>query len=95
MVRVAIEKETPISRKMRFLGRLAKTTDLNYEDHRVAEYLITKLDFEKDVHVPQRKIATLLEMHQPNVSRSIKRLIEAAFISEGKMIGSCKTYRLK
>jgi len=94
MARVAIENVTPISRKMKLLGRLAKTTDLNYEDHRVAEYLITKLDFEKDVHVPQRKIASLLDMHQPNVSRSIKRLLEAGFISEGEMIGSCKTYRL-
>lgn len=64
------------------------------EDYRVLMLLMARLDFENLIQVPQMEIAENLGMKRPNVSRSMRRLVELGVLLEGPKIGRSKTYRL-
>lgn len=46
------------------------------------------------VVINQSDMAFELEMHRPNVARSIKKLIEAGFLSKGPKAGHCRIYQV-
>lgn len=95
VVSVSAKKKTVGPNKFDLLARFARRRKLTLEQHRVGAYLIARLSFGKAIHIPQRKIADLLNIQQPNVSRAIQQLIDLGLISEGQPIGPSKTYLLQ
>jgi DNA-binding transcriptional ArsR family regulator len=52
------------------------------------------LDFHNLVQVSPSELAKKLDMHRPNVSRSIKKLVELGVLLEGAKVGMYRSYRL-
>lgn len=73
---------------------LAKQPKMTGESWRVFAFLISKLDFDNYLSVPQKVIAKELNLQIPHVSRAIKNLVDLDIISVGPMAGRSKTYRL-
>jgi len=57
-----------------FLEQLAKDKDFKGQDYRVLNYMLSKLDWENWVQVPQRVIAEDLGIPRPEVAKSLKKL---------------------
>lgn len=68
--------------------------EMTGEQWRVFAYLVSRLDFDNFLKVPQKDIAEELKMNVKNVSRAIRGLKELDIISVGPMAGHSKTYRL-
>lgn len=62
------------------------------DDFRVLSALKARLDYDNYLAISQTEIAQKLGMKQPNVSRSIKRLIEMTIIKKGPSVGKSVTY---
>ena len=70
------------------------TSDLQGADLRVLMMLLARLDFENYICISQTELAEALGMKQPNVSRSIKKLLELGILLDGPRFGRVRTYRL-
>lgn len=68
--------------------------ELGAQDYRVLFAMMAKLDFENLLVISQAELADELGMQKPNVSRSIKRLVELGAMLEGPKIGVHRSYRL-
>lgn len=68
--------------------------EMTGEQWRVFAYLVSRLDFDNYLKVPQKDIAEELKMQKSHVSRAIKGLVELDIITVGPMAGHSKTYRL-
>ena len=68
--------------------------EMTGEQWRVFAYLVSRLDFDNFLKVPQKDIAEELHMQKSHVSRAIKGLVELDIIAVGPMAGHSKTYRL-
>lgn len=67
---------------------------LQMRDVQVLYYLLSVLDFENLIQVPQTEIGEKLGMQRSHVNRSIKRLVELDILLEGPRIGRSRSYRL-
>lgn len=76
-----------------FMAHIAKL-GLTGEQHDVFLALLSQLDFENYIRINQEDIAKELGISRPQVSRSIKKLLEEDIICEGHRAGLCKTYIL-
>ena len=76
------------------LAWMAKQENMTGEQWRVFAYLVSRLDFDNFLKVPQKDIAEELKMNVKNVSRAIRGLKELDIITVGPMAGHSKTYRL-
>jgi biotin operon repressor len=63
-----------------FLKQLAKDKDLKGQDYRVLNYLLSELDWENWLQVPQRVISKETGIPRPEVAKSIKKLKEKGII---------------
>ena len=68
--------------------------EMTGEQWRVFAYLVSRLDFDNYLKVPQKDIAEELNMQKSHVSRAIKGLVSLDIITVGPMAGHSKTYRL-
>lgn len=57
-------------------------------------FLLSRLDFENYIFVPQVEIAKELDMKTPNVSRAIKVLVDRGVLLEGPKVNRSRTFRL-
>jgi hypothetical protein len=57
-------------------------------------FLLSRLDFENYIFVPQVEIAKELEMQRANVSRAISVLVERGILLEGPKVNRSRTFRL-
>lgn len=73
---------------------LSQQESMTGEQWRVFAYLISRLDYDNYLRVPQVEVAEHLHMQKPHVSRAIKGLIDLDVILPGPMAGRYKTYRL-
>lgn len=73
---------------------MAKQEGMTGEQWRVFAYLVSRLDFDNYLKVPQKDIAAELKMNVKAVSRALRGLRELDIISVGPMAGHSKTYRL-
>ena len=73
---------------------LSQQKNMSGEQWRVFAYLMSRLDYDNYLRVPQKEIAEHLDLTVPNVSRAIKALIELDVIIPGPLAGRFKTYRL-
>jgi predicted XRE-type DNA-binding protein len=76
------------------LIELAADKRLNTTDFRVRDYLFCKVGMGNFVHISQTEASKYLGIAQPNVSSSIKKLIEMGIILEGPSKGKFKTYQV-
>lgn len=76
------------------LAWMAKQEEMTGEQWRVFAYLVSRLDFDNFLKVPQKDIAEELKMNPKAVSRAIRGLKELDIITVGPMAGHSKTYRL-
>ena len=76
------------------LLEIAKDGDLTGADMRVLLFLFGKLDFENFLHVSQKEIGEFVGMKNPNVSRSMKKLVAKGIVLDGPKVGRVHTYRL-
>lgn len=68
--------------------------NLKGEELRVLMVLLSELDYENYIQVPQMDIVEKLGMQRSNVSRSIKVLLDIGVILLGPKIGRSFSYRL-
>ena len=73
--------------------QLAMDGNLTGADYRVFHVLLAYLDLENNVVVDQSEVGKLLGMEQPNVARSLKKLLQLEIISKGPKVGRACTYR--
>ncbi len=57
-------------------------------------FLLSRLDFENYIFVPQVEIAKELDMQRPNVSRAVSVLVERGILLEGPKVNRSRTFRL-
>lgn len=67
---------------------------LDHNDWRVLGEMMEALDYENQIGINQTEIAKKLGMNRPNVSRSIKKLINSGVIIAGEKFGTMRTYRM-
>jgi DNA-binding MarR family transcriptional regulator len=73
---------------------LAKDKEITGETRRVLDWMFGSLDFENFIVVDQGVVAKELDLKQPNVSRSIKKLLEKGIIEKGPKMGNYASYRV-
>lgn len=73
---------------------LAKEKRLNLTDHRVLLVLQAKLDFENWIRLTLTEIGSEIDVAKPNVSTSMKKLVELGIVILGPSVKTVKTYRL-
>lgn len=73
---------------------LAKDRSLNLTDHRVILVLQAKLDFNNWIRLSHSEIGELLGIKRPNISSSMKKLLEMSIILPGPSVKTVRTYRL-
>lgn len=76
------------------LEMIAACDKLQGNDLRVFLAIVGRLDFQNLILIEQAEIAKKLGMHRPDVSKSIKRLVELDIIIEGPKLGRSKRYQL-
>lgn len=64
------------------------------EPMRVFWYLVTRLDFENYIRVPQAEIVETLDMKKQNVSRAISLLESKGVLLRGPKVGQSYSWRL-
>ena len=62
------------------------------DDYRVLSALKARIDFENYLAISHTEIAEELGMKRPNVSRSIKHLLDLGIINKGPKVGRSLTY---
>lgn len=73
---------------------LAQEKRLNLTDHRVILALQAKLDFDNWIRLSHSEIGELLDIKRPNVSTSMKKLLDMGIILPGPSVKAVRTYRL-
>jgi Fe2+ transport system protein FeoA len=73
---------------------LAQEKSLNLTDHRVILVLQAKLDFDNWIRLSHSEIGDLLDVKRPNISTSMKKLLEMGIILPGPSVKAVRTYRL-
>jgi hypothetical protein len=73
---------------------LAMDRDLKGETYRVLLFLLSKLDFENWIQLPQTEIAEKLEMHKQDVNKAIKLLEHKSILLRGPKVGRSYAFRL-
>ncbi len=73
---------------------LAKDKELTLEPKNVLLYLLSQLDFENFIHIPQVHIAEELGMDKAKVSKSIKLLTEKGILIRGPKRSRSSSFRL-
>ena len=68
--------------------------DVTGEDLKVFMAMTSKMDFKNFIRFSQTQLAEEIRIPRPNVSRSIKHLIELDILREGPRAGLNKTYML-
>lgn len=68
--------------------------ELGGEGLAVFLYLVSHLDYNNSLIVPQAQIGEALGMKKQHVSRAMRKMAAMGVIIEGKKIGTMKTYRL-
>ena len=68
--------------------------ELGGEGLAVFLYLVSHLDYNNSLMVPQAQIGEALGMKKQHVSRAMRKMAAMGVIIEGKKIGTMKTYRL-
>ena len=76
------------------LEALAKDPDLKGEHWRVYSYLVSQLDFDNYIQIPQKQIVEALGMHKQHVSRAVKLLVDKKIIFRGPKIARSSCFRL-
>lgn len=73
---------------------LAVDRDLKGETYRVLLFLLSRLDFENWIQVPQVEIAEKLQMHKQDVNKAMKLLESKGIILKGPKAGRSYAFRL-
>jgi hypothetical protein len=73
---------------------LAKDKDLAGRPTRVLLFLLSRLDFENYVHLPQTEIMAALDLHAPDVSKAMALLQKKGILVRGPRVGHSFGYRL-
>lgn len=73
---------------------IAADKRLNLTDHRVIAVLNAKLDFENWIRISQQEIGDFLGVARPNISVSMKKLVELGIVLPGPSVKNVKTFRL-
>lgn len=76
------------------LGDLSEDRGVGVQEWRVLAKIISRMDFENWVRLPQSEIAESLRMRQPHVSRSLNALAERGILVRGPKVAGGYTYRL-
>lgn len=78
---------------MFMFDKLAKDKELGLYDIRILSYFIANVGFENYVNIPQQKVADDLDIKQPDVSKSLKKLQNKNIITKEK-VGRNNFYRV-
>lgn len=73
---------------------LATDKDLTLEPMRVLHFLMSRLDFENFIQVPQTEICEALNMDKSKVSKAAKLLVEKGILIRGPKVGHSSSWRL-
>ena len=73
---------------------LARDKDLWGRPTAILHFLMSRLSFDNYIAFEQKEIATALSIHQPDVSSSIKKLVEKGILEKGPRIGKSFSYKL-
>lgn len=73
---------------------IAMAKDLTLYDYKVLMALLGMLDMSNWIQVNQSRLAERINVPQPNVSRSINKLIDLGLIKRGPRVGNTWSYRL-
>ena len=73
---------------------IATNKSLKLTDHKVLRLLEAKLDFEHWIIISQQEIANILDIAQPNISVSMKKLLNLGIIIAGPSTKNIKTFKL-
>lgn len=76
------------------LGRLAVDKQLNLTDTRVLLFLISVMEYENLLNITQKELSEGLGIVQPEVSKSIKKLIEGGYLKIVDKNGRQNVYQL-
>ena len=76
------------------LELLATDKDLKGETLRVLLYLLSRLDFENWIQVPQKEIVEKLDLDKSNVSKAVSLLESKEILLRGPKIGKSYAFRL-
>lgn len=71
---------------------MARDRELNLTDHRVIMVILGKLEFENYFKLSQQEIGVLIDIAQPNVSKSLQKLEHKGFIQCVSIEGRKKIY---
>lgn len=74
--------------------QLAQDKRLNLTDWRVIAVLQAKLDFNNWIRISHAEVANMINVARPNISVSMKKLLEIGVLLPGPSVKSVKTYRL-
>lgn len=73
---------------------LATDPDFTGRTFRVLLFLLSRLDYENWIQVPQTEIAAKLDLHKPNVSFEINLLLCKKILLRGPKVGKSYAFRL-
>ena len=73
---------------------IAADRRLNLTDHRVLAVLNAKLDFENWIRISNKEIGDFLGVARPNISVSMKKLVELGIVLPGPAVKNVKTFRM-
>lgn len=73
---------------------LAQDKELAGRPTRVLLYLLSRLDFENFIHLPQVEIAQALDLRAPHVNTALKLLEEKGILIRGPKVGRSFGWRL-
>lgn len=76
------------------LEALAADKELAGRPTRVLLYLLSRLDFENFIAVPQGQIGNALDLHKSDVSKAVRLLISKGILIEGPRAGGALALRL-
>lgn len=74
--------------------KLSKDKTLSGETFRVLMKLLSDLDFENYILIPQSEVAKELDMQRSHVNRAIKQLLDKGIIVRGAKLGRTYSYKL-
>lgn len=80
----------PIQRAAPWLAK----QNLSKEQYRILFFLMSRLNFQSYICMPQKEIAERLQLPKSHVSRGIKAIVELGVVLVGPKEGKSKTFRL-
>lgn len=76
------------------MALIATDKDLTLEPKNVLFYLMSRLDFENFIQVPQTEVCKALDMDKAKVSKAVKLLVEKEILIRGPKVGHSSSWRL-